>query len=200
MTLDKNYFTDLMESNETAAKQYLNDPQYGLVPEKPIYTCMPEGSREYLSGLVTLRGEPLRWERRGSANVKGINGVIDVYEGYLPTGELYQTLFVNMYSFRNSSTIPHGFLSKGGPVPREESPVTEEIQNRKKSITWPLILAVISFLICLPFGAVSLMCVGKMWKSATVEVQDLYAKRAIVWAIIAIAVGVLYWTGRFAFR
>lgn len=45
-------------------------------------------------------------------SVDGINGMIDIYEGYLPSGKRYKTLYVNMYGTANSTTAPKGFKMK----------------------------------------------------------------------------------------
>ena len=97
--------------NESVATQNLTDPMYGLVRNKPIYTFLPEGSREYLSKLRTLDGESIEWKRRGSVFLEEINGPVDIYDGFLPSGKLYRTLYVNMYCAYNSTTIPAGFTS-----------------------------------------------------------------------------------------
>jgi len=82
-----------LAANDIAANRGLcdsnvDDPQYGLVPSKPIYTAFIEGEKEYLSSLRTLDGETLTWERKGSMAVMGINGMVDIYETYLPSGDL----------------------------------------------------------------------------------------------------------------
>ncbi len=96
-------------ANVACETDNLDDPEYGLVPEKPIYTNGVSGSKAYLNRLTTALGEELSWERQGSMSVEGINGMIDVYEGYLPSGKRYKTLYVNMYANANSTTAPKGF-------------------------------------------------------------------------------------------
>ncbi len=95
--------------NEVRLNENLDDVEYGLVPEKPIYTNGVTGSNSYLERLTTTLGETLSWERQGSMSVDGIDGMIDIYEGYLPSGKRYKTLYVNMYSTTNSTTAPKGF-------------------------------------------------------------------------------------------
>ena len=97
------------EENEVHQTENLDDAEYGLVPEKPIYTNGVSGSNAYLERLTTTLGEKLSWERQGSMSVDGINGMIDIYEGYLPSGKRYKTLYVNMYGTTNSITAPKGF-------------------------------------------------------------------------------------------
>ena len=48
------------------------DVDFGLVPEKPIYTLAlmsVDGEREYLNQLYTENGVKIKWNRRGSTSV-----------------------------------------------------------------------------------------------------------------------------------
>lgn len=95
--------------NAEAAAQNLDDPEYGLVVNKPIYTNGVRGSNSYLASLKTTLGETLTWNRLGSTSVEGVNGIIDIYESHLPSGKPYKTLYLNMYGSTNSNKIPKGF-------------------------------------------------------------------------------------------
>ncbi len=99
------------ENNE-AEKGNLDDPEYGLVVNKPIYTQGVSGSDNYLAQLKTLLGEELTWRRLGSTSADGIKGMIDIYESTLPSGNSYKTLYLNMYGSANSTKIPKGFSKK----------------------------------------------------------------------------------------
>ena len=79
---------------------------------KPVYAEGVEGSRKYLASLRTLSGEKLSWERRGAIDAVGINGMVDIYVGTLPSGEEYETLYVNMYGTKNSTVAPQGFIKE----------------------------------------------------------------------------------------
>jgi len=128
-----------LAANDIAANRGLcdsnvDDPQYGLVPSKPIYTAFIEGEKEYLSSLRTLDGETLTWERKGSMAVMGINGMVDIYETYLPSGDLYKTLYLNMYCDKTSRTPPTGFLipnsSSQKPILKEKPVATTNSKTR----------------------------------------------------------------------
>lgn len=95
--------------NADAENDNLDDPEYGLVVNKPIYTKGVTGSSIYLEELKTSLGEKLTWRRLGSTSAEGINGMIDIYEGSLPSGKPYKTLYVNMYGSANSKKVPKGF-------------------------------------------------------------------------------------------
>lgn len=110
------FMTDALSQLEDAKKQNvdaendnLDDPEYGLVATKPIYTNGVNGSYEYLEELKTTLGEKLTWNRKGSMPVEGVNGIIDIYESILPSGKPYKTLYVNMYGSTNTKRVPKGF-------------------------------------------------------------------------------------------
>ena len=98
-----------VEANRDIVDQHLYDPDYGFVPHKPIYTSGVDGEKQYLGSLRTVAGAPVTWDRRGSMGVDGIHGMIDIYDVYLPSGDLYRTLYLNMYSPTNSKHPPVGF-------------------------------------------------------------------------------------------
>lgn len=121
--------TDYIEANRSIAESESADPDYGLVPEKPIYTALLDGQIEYLSSLRTLGGQTISWNRKGSTAVEGINGLVDIYETYLPSGKPYKTLYLNMYSDKTSKTPPAGFsiLISGDDNSTEALPATGSI-------------------------------------------------------------------------
>lgn len=104
------YQEETAKKNAPAEKANLDDPEYGLVVTKPIYTQGVSGSNSYLRALKAASGESLTWTRCGSTYVEGIEGMIDVYESALPSGKPYKTLFLNMYGSTNSEMIPQGFM------------------------------------------------------------------------------------------
>lgn len=102
-----------MEANSKTQPDNEGDADFGLVPEKPIYTLalqMVDGEKEYLNKLYTHNGEQIRYNRRGSTSVEGINGMIDIYDTFLPSGQLYKTIYINMYGAKKSTTAPNGFV------------------------------------------------------------------------------------------
>ena len=73
---------------------------------------MIDGEKELLESLYTINGEKIKWHRQGSVNVNGVNGVIDIYDTYLPSGKLYKTIYINMYGAKKSTKAPEGFVIK----------------------------------------------------------------------------------------
>ena len=57
-------FEKYISANATAQNQNLDDPEYGLVVNKPIYVQGINGSKMYLSNLKSSLGENLIWNRR----------------------------------------------------------------------------------------------------------------------------------------
>ena len=103
----------VMNANESNQPNNENDDDFGLIPKKPIYTLALKsvnGEKEYLNKLYTSNGEKLTYNRRGSMSAEGINGMIDIYDTFLPSGELYKTIYINMYGAYESSKAPNGFV------------------------------------------------------------------------------------------
>jgi hypothetical protein len=86
---------------------------FGLVPEKPIFTLAlksVDGEKEYLDRLYAESGEKIKYTRRGSTSAEGINGMIDIYDTFLPSGQPYKTIYINMYGSEDSVSAPKGFI------------------------------------------------------------------------------------------
>jgi len=89
---------------------HMTTEQYGLIPQEPIYTRDVEGSHNYLNRLRTETGEKLKYQRTGSLSLDSVYGVVDKYDMFLHSGELYKTIYINMYSQENSVQAPKGFI------------------------------------------------------------------------------------------
>ena len=103
---------DAMEANADSQPDNEGDDDFGLVPEKPIYTLAlksVDGEEEYLNKLYTESGEKIKYTRRGSTSTEGINGMIDIYDTFLPSGQPYKTIYINMYGAKASASTPKGF-------------------------------------------------------------------------------------------
>lgn len=161
----------VMEVNRTAQSNDESDPEFGLVPEKPIYTLatdIVEGQRAYLGKLRTVNSEKITWKRLGSTSAEGIHGMIDIYETFLPSGQPYKTLYINMYGARTSAVAPKGFCfaesdNKGTYYPIQESAKktdsatpakTAQATSAKANTTLKILLWVIYIL------AVACICVS----------------------------------------
>ena len=103
---------ETMNANRESQPNHEGAADFGLVPEKPIFTLAlksVDGEKEYLGRLYTSNGEKIKYNRRGSMSANGINGMIDIYDTYLPSGQLYKTIYINMYGAKCSLSAPSGF-------------------------------------------------------------------------------------------
>lgn len=137
---------EAMDANSKNQPDNEGDADFGLVPEKPIFTLAlksVDGEKEYLDELYALNGERIAYNRLGSTHVNGINGMIDIYETFLPSGQPYKTIYINMYGAKQSTKAPIGF-SIGKPVIyqslQQEHPVSPyPIDTPQKNTPKPLI-------------------------------------------------------------
>ena len=122
------------------------DSDFGLIPEKPVYTLAVksvDGEIEYLSKLRTSDGQRVKWNRRGSTSVDGVHGMIDIYDIFLLSGEKYSTIYINMYGAKTSNRVPKGFaVQRPQPVnrtapPQRVTPVKKSAKAKKP--VWDLI-------------------------------------------------------------
>lgn len=123
-----------MKANSRSQPDNERDDDFGLVPEKPIYTpalMSVDGEREYLNKLYTVNGKKIRYHRRGSTNVAGINGLVDIFDTYLPNGQPYKTIYINMYGAKRSAKAPKGFL-----LARSQTYSSASRVRGSKSNTW----------------------------------------------------------------
>ncbi len=96
------------QKNESFENAYVNDPEYGLVPEKPVFVSGFGCDKEYLSHLYSAKDEKLSFERVGSSEVKGIAGPVDLYRLILPNGTEYLRIFICNYGSSNQKFAPNG--------------------------------------------------------------------------------------------
>ena len=112
MAFQANETTRAMAANIKEQPNHEQDADFGLVPQKPIFTLVlmsVQGERDYLAKLYTANGEKITYTRRGSTSAAGVNGMIDIYDTYLPSGQFYKTIYINMYGARQSQVAPKGF-------------------------------------------------------------------------------------------
>ena len=110
---------DAMKANADGQPDNESDEDFGLVPAKPIFTLAMksvDGEEEYLNKLYTESGEKIKYTRRGSTSAEGINGMIDIYDTFLPSGQPYKTIYINMYGAKTSASVPNGFKSNSSKV------------------------------------------------------------------------------------
>lgn len=135
---------EAMGANSKSQPDNEGDADFGLVPEKPIFTLAldsVDGEIEYLDKLHTVNGEKIKYNRRGSMSVNGINGMIDIYDTYLLSGQPYKTIYINMYGAKRSTKVPEGFVLEKAAVhpasasmPSKGETVDAPVLQNKKSV------------------------------------------------------------------
>lgn len=96
------------QKNMAIENLYLEDPEYGLVPGKPIFINGFGKDKEYFSHLYSENDEKLSFERVGSSEVPGIAGPIDLYRLILPNGNDYLRIFMCNYGSSYKKITPKG--------------------------------------------------------------------------------------------
>ena len=105
--------------NKNNQPDFEADEDFGLVPNKPVYTLFTkliDGEEEYLNSLYTSEGDKISWKRTGSINLKNMGGSVDCYDTFLPSGEFYKTIYINMYGSKESISVPVGFQKISTPI------------------------------------------------------------------------------------
>ena len=118
-------------SRSSKEDEYLDDPEYGLVKEKPVYTNGVNATYLYVNSLYTDKGERLKWKRIGSTSADGIKGAIDVFDSTLLSGQPYKRIYICMFGSSNPTTVPQGLRSdRPRLVERQKAqPSTEPVKN-----------------------------------------------------------------------
>lgn len=141
-----------MEANRESQPHNELDADFGLVPQKPVYTVGIDEQEKYLKSLRTINGESIKWNRRGSMNVDGVNGLVDVYDTYLPSGEEYKTVYINMYGASNSTFAPKGFSYSNQATATPISPIKKRTGKKSKKLKIALLITgVVAFVAILFF-------------------------------------------------
>lgn len=96
------------QNNVNVEINYINDPDYGLTPDKPVFVNGFKSLHKYLDNVHTENNQPLQHERRGSTIVKGIDGPVDIYDFYTKNGEYYETIYICIYGMKTSRLYPKG--------------------------------------------------------------------------------------------
>lgn len=88
---------------------FSEDYDFGIVPEKPIFTKSASGANSYTSKLRTTLNEKLTWKQTGTIKVDNFLSEITVCDAVLPSGKTYKTLYFNLYGIENPIIAPKGF-------------------------------------------------------------------------------------------
>lgn len=107
------------------------DGEQGLVPKKPIYTNGADQQRNYLRCLRSINGETLKWNHRGSIKIDEVQGFVDIYDAYLPSGAEYRTVYLNGSGIACPAYAPKGFSYVSTPYPT--APTNPSVKKQKSA-------------------------------------------------------------------
>lgn len=103
---------NIARGNASIEDQYVEDPEYGLVPDKPVFVRGFGQNRRYLDNVCCEDGRSLHYNRDFSMAVDGIEGNIDHYTLYLANGTVYKEIYMSVYGSKNSEHTPQGLKFK----------------------------------------------------------------------------------------
>ena len=83
--------------------------EFGLTPTNPIPTNTIMGSHTYLSRLLTVDGNKVESNRRGSMTSEVTEMPIDIYDLSLGDGTPLATIYISPWQKRTSTKAPRGF-------------------------------------------------------------------------------------------
>ena len=106
--------------NEFLQAMHLNDVDYGLVSNKPIFVAGFFEAQEYLHRLRTDKGDRIIYQRKGSIIEDGIAGPIDKYEVYTENGDYNKKIYISNYGTKTSAKAPIGFILEKSMKPANE--------------------------------------------------------------------------------
>jgi len=112
-----------------------------------------------LKQLYIAPGAKPTWKKTQSLTVEGIPGIVDEYEMYVPSGDLYKKIYISVSNEKMSTKVPAGFgireLAKETVKvekviePKVEQKTVYQYVPRKKA---GIIATLITFLLCVGIG------------------------------------------------
>jgi len=88
---------------------HTDDPDYGLVPNKPIFTAGVKAEYEYADRLISDDGRELKYERIGTYDADGVGALVDGFDFSYDDGSPKCMVYLCMYSTKTSEKAPLGF-------------------------------------------------------------------------------------------
>ena len=136
---------------------YELDSELGLVPNKPIYVNGTDQQWRYLLDLRSIDGEALKWNFRGSIYINEVQGLVDIYDAYLPSGDEYRTVYMNASGISCPTCAPKGFSHVSAPymsTSTNHSSENEKPSKGKRKTTCLIVVAAIVAMlaICIAFS------------------------------------------------
>jgi len=97
------------ETNTSLEFLYINDPEYGLVSDKPVFISGFGELYKYLDRLAFPDGSKAQAERLGSTNNASLSTPIDIYKVIYPDGS-EKSVYISLYGSTTSEAAPAGFI------------------------------------------------------------------------------------------
>lgn len=86
-----------------------DDSEYGYSASNPIFVNGFGPDRKYLAALRTVSGDPVRFRRVCTVSVKGICGLVDLYDICIPAEGRHTKLYMCNYGNTMADKAPRGF-------------------------------------------------------------------------------------------
>ena len=128
------------------------DDETGLVPGKPIYTDGQDQAQCYLQSLRSIDGNVLKWNCRGSVKVDGIQGFVDIYDAYLPSGAEHKTIFINTNGSSEPTYAPKGFSymsTRSSAIDKKQQRNKSYPSKRRRTLKALIIIVVIAIILAI---------------------------------------------------
>ncbi len=100
--------------NDLIVNRYIDDEDYGLTPDKPIFVCGRQEAHEFINSLRTKDNKLIDWQFQGPVYSDEVHGSSDMYQGITLDHKLYGTVYINFYTTligRPVTRIPEGYTS-----------------------------------------------------------------------------------------
>ena len=112
--IDKNIgqAADWSVSNMMQRKSFEDDPDYGLIPEKPILVHGYFDQRSYMERLQTTDGEEIEFTDKGTVNTDKVGGPVGIYQAKTKSGKSLPDLYISYFCLITSNKAPRGFQLK----------------------------------------------------------------------------------------
>ncbi|MBE6757095.1 MAG: hypothetical protein E7552_00915 [Ruminococcaceae bacterium] len=103
------YVADMAPKNAHLCDLHLQDEDYGLVSDKPIFVAGFDEAKKYLSRLTNADNVAPNIRRLGSMTEDGISAPVDIYSLTFDNGEELR-IYVSNYGTKTSTVAPRGLV------------------------------------------------------------------------------------------
>ena len=128
--------TESQNIQKNAETELLNidNPEYGLRPDMPVFVNGFGSDKEYLSRLRTKSGQELSFNREKSIEILGISGPVDEYSAFTPNNEYYGCIYICNYGSVTSDKAPANFVLYGSAEETQPNSTPSALENATSQI------------------------------------------------------------------